>query len=99
LTRSRTAADRYREDAARFRQRAAGVILDDRLRDNYLALASKYAKLAGLLEPVDSAPTAAADPPSRFTKRLRIVAQVVRTLLRDVRGLLRPRRLAVRVLQ
>jgi hypothetical protein len=73
-------------------------MLDDRLRDNYLALASEYSNLAGLLEPVESAPTAAAEPPSRFTKRFRIVAQVVRTLLRDVRGLLRPRRLAVRVL-
>ena len=64
LTRSRTAADRYREDAARFRQRAAAVIHDDPLRDGYLALAREYEKLAELLDPTDR-PCGARDAQAR----------------------------------
>ena len=61
------------------------AIHDDRLRDSYLALASEYEKLAELLDPLDR-PTAETEPPGRFIKLLKIVSQVVRTLLRDRRG-------------
>jgi len=43
-------ASRYREDAARFRQRAADAADDADLRNSYLAAAREFEKLAELLE-------------------------------------------------
>jgi CheY-like chemotaxis protein len=43
-------ARRYREDAARFRQRAADAADDADLRNSYLAAAREFEKLADLLE-------------------------------------------------
>ena len=43
-------ASRYREDAARFRQRAADAADDADLRNSYLAAAREFEKLADLLE-------------------------------------------------
>jgi len=49
VARSR-AAERYREAAARFRQRASAVTDDPQLRDSYLGVAIQYDRLADLLE-------------------------------------------------
>ena len=46
---NRSRADRYRQDAAHFRERAAAAI-DPQLRASYLGLAMEYERLADVLE-------------------------------------------------
>lgn len=49
---------RYREDAARFRERAAAASNDAELRDSYLAAAQEFERLADLLERRTTPPSA-----------------------------------------
>ena len=83
-----SAADRYRQDAVRFRRRAA-TISDDRLRDSYLGLAQEYERLAELLDPADYKPVQEAEPAGRFAQMFRLgklLTPIVRALLGDRRG-------------
>jgi CheY-like chemotaxis protein len=60
-------ASRYREDAARFRQRAADAADDADLRNSYLAAAREFEKLADLLEAKLRPPSAAKSAATRGT--------------------------------
>jgi CheY-like chemotaxis protein len=70
LTQSRTAS-RYREDAARFRQRAAAAVNDADLRNAYLATAREFDRLADLLE--DKSRSRSPQPAAAPTRRMRIL--------------------------
>lgn len=92
MVQSHSAADRYRQDAVRFRQRAA-AITDDRLRDSYLGLAQEYERLAELLDPAEREPIRQDKPPSRFAKIVRLgrlLIPLLRALLGDRRGFSTP---------
>ena len=62
MARSRV-AERYRQTAAHFRQRASAVTADPQLRDSYIGVAIQYDRLADLLEG-KHAPSFAAPVPS-----------------------------------
>jgi two-component system, chemotaxis family, chemotaxis protein CheY len=66
VTKSRDAS-RYRDDAARFRKRAAAASDDHDLRDSYLSAAREFDRLADLLEEKSTPQSAAAS-----TTRLRL---------------------------
>lgn len=80
MTKSRDPS-RYREDAARFRQRAAAASNDAELRDSYVAAAREFERLADLLErkptppaapkPAATLQTGSSTPPQNIWQRCR----------------------------
>ena len=67
-------AGRYREDAARFRERAAAAADDADLRESYLAVAKEFERLADLLEGKPAAPPAT-KPTATRRNRSRLLSQ------------------------
>ena len=70
MTKSRDAS-RYRDDAARFRKRAAAASDDHDLRDSYLSAAREFERLADLLEE-KSRPQSTPQSAAASTTRLRL---------------------------